>query len=265
MTTMKARAISTVNVINHVWQKKEIDVSNMSKPSFTAYQSILLIDDDDELSDMMKSYLETMGYEVTLAPDGEAGLKLATGIGNFDLILLDVMMPKMDGFDVLKKLRQTHLTPVLMLTAKGDDYDRILGLELGADDYLPKPFNHRELVARIKAIFRRLDLGSQVKQQQDLVINGIELSVSKQEASVKGVPLTLTGTEFSILRLLMVNAGELVSKEDISQQVLGRKLMAFDRSIDMHVSNLRKKISACCNDEKIKTIRGSGYLLRQQS
>ena len=245
---MKARAISTVNVINHVWQKKEIDVSNMSKPSFTAYQSILLIDDDDELSDMLKSYLETMGYEVTLAPDGEAGLKLATGIGNFDLILLDVMMPKMDGFDVLKKLRQTHLTPVLMLTAKGDDYDRILGLELGADDYLPKPFNHRELVARIKAIFRRLDLGSQVKQQQDLVINGIELSVNKQEASVKGVPLTLTGTEFSILRLLMVNAGELVSKEDISQQVLGRKLMAFDRSIDMHVSNLRKKISACCND-----------------
>ena len=112
---MKARAISTVNVINHVWQKKEIDVSNMSKPSFTAYQSILLIDDDDELSDMLKSYLETMGYEVTLAPDGEAGLKLATGTGNFDLILLDVMMPKMDGFDVLKKLRQTHLTPVLML------------------------------------------------------------------------------------------------------------------------------------------------------
>lgn len=240
-------------------------MSNISSPARSGYQSILLIDDDEELSEMLQSYLETMGYEVTLAADGEEGIKTATESPQFDLILLDVMMPRMDGFEVLKKLRQTHLTPVLMLTARGDDYDRILGLELGADDYLPKPFNHRELVARIKAIFRRLELGSHAKQQQDLRVNDIELSISKQEAQVGGQVLTLTGTEFSILRILMVNAGELVTKEDISQKVLGRKLMAFDRSIDMHVSNIRKKLGEYCSDDKIKTIRGAGYLLRLQS
>lgn len=264
MTTDKSSAISTVKVVNHVWQKREIDVTNVVKPPYASFRSILLIDDDVELSEMLQSYLETMGYEVTTASDGEKGISAATE-GEYDLILLDVMMPRLDGFEVLKKLRQTHLTPVLMLTARGDDYDRILGLELGADDYLPKPFNHRELIARIKAIFRRLDLGSHAKQHQDLTVNDIELSISKQEAAISGHALTLTGTEFSILRILMVNAGELVTKEDISQKVLGRKLMAFDRSIDMHVSNIRKKLGEYCSNDKIKTIRGAGYLFRQQS
>lgn len=226
---------------------------------------ILVVDDDMRLRSLLERYLVEQGFQVRSAANSEQMDRLLER-ENFHLMVLDLMLPGEDGLSICRRLRQAESKmPIIMLTAKGDEVDRIIGLEMGADDYLPKPFNHRELVARIKAIFRRLDLGSQVKQQQDLVINGIELSVSKQEASVKGVPLTLTGTEFSILRLLMVNAGELVSKEDISQQVLGRKLMAFDRSIDMHVSNLRKKISACCNDEKIKTIRGSGYLLRQQS
>ena len=168
----------------------------------------------------------------------------------------------MDGFDVLKKLRVSHATPVLMLTARGDDYDRILGLELGADDYLPKPFNHRELVARIKAIFRRLSLthsGGTI--EQDLIVNELFLSSSSQVAKVGEVEMTLTSTEFSILRLLMLNTGSRVTKEEISLKVLGKSLQAFDRSIDMHVSNLRKKIAAISNIEKIKTIRGVGYML----
>lgn len=228
-------------------------------------QSILIIDDDRELTDMLKTYLEGSGYQVRVANDGASGLTAATSAASADLILLDVMMPQMDGFEVLKKLRVSHLTPVLMLTARGDDYDRILGLELGADDYLPKPFNHRELLARIKAIFRRLELSSQTRTQQDLTVNQIELSTSRQTSVSHGVSLTLTNTEFAILHLLMVNAGQLVTKDDISQKVLGKKLQAYDRSIDMHVSNLRKKIGETTTDEKIKTIRGSGYLLRLAS
>ncbi len=228
-------------------------------------QSILIIDDDRELTDMLKTYLEATGYSVTVANDGYSGLAAATSGESVDLILLDVMMPQLDGFEVLKKLRISHLTPVLMLTARGDDYDRILGLELGADDYLPKPFNHRELVARVKAIFRRLEMSTQSRQQQDLSVNHISLSMSRQTVASHNVALTLTNTEFAILHLLMINAGQLVTKDDISQKVLGKKLQAFDRSIDMHVSNLRKKIAETTNDEKIKTIRGSGYLLRLAS
>ena len=149
-----------------------------------------------------------------------------------------------------------------MRTARGDDYDRILGLEMGADVYLPKPFNHRELVARIKAIVRRHNLsatGGAV--EQDLYVNGIFLSPSSQLAKVDDVELTLTTTEFLILRLLMLNAAQRVTKEEISLKILGKPLQAFDRSIDMHVSNLRKKMSAVAVDEKIKTIRGVGYML----
>lgn len=225
-------------------------------------QSILVIDDDLELTDMLSTYLVSMGYQVNVCNDGEAGLSEAVSGHHYDLILLDVMMPKMDGFDVLKKLRASHTTPVLMLTARGDDYDRILGLEMGADDYLPKPFNHRELVARIKAIVRRHNiaaLGGAI--EQDLAINGIFLSPSSQSAKVDDEVLSLTTTEFSILRLLMLNAAKRVTKEEISLKVLGKPLQAFDRSIDMHVSNLRKKIAGVAHDEKIKTIRGVGYML----
>lgn len=225
-------------------------------------QSILIIDDDTELTDMLKTYLASMGYKISVCNDGQSGLAEATAGGHYDLILLDVMMPKMDGFDVLKKLRVSHATPILMLTARGDDYDRILGLELGADDYLPKPFNHRELVARIKAIFRRLALSSNGGAvEQDLLINGIFLSISRQVAKVGDVEMNLTSTEFSILRLLMLHAGNRVTKEEISLKILGKPLQAFDRSIDMHVSNLRKKIAGISVREKIKTIRGVGYML----
>ena len=212
-------------------------------------QSILVIDDDLELTEMLSTYLSSMGYQVQVRNDGEEGLSEAVSGRHYDLILLDVMMPKMDGFDVLKKLRVSHSTPVLMLTARGDDYDRILGLEMGADDYLPKPFNHRELVARIKAIVRRHNLSSTGGAvEQDLFVNGIFLSPSSQLAKVDDVELTLTTTEFLILRLLMLNAAQRVTKEEISLKILGKPLQAFDRSIDMHVSNLRKKISAVAVD-----------------
>lgn len=225
-------------------------------------QSILVIDDDVELTEMLSTYLTSMGYNVTVKNDGEVGLSEAVSGKHYDLILLDVMMPKIDGFDVLKKLRVSHTTPVLMLTARGDDYDRILGLEIGADDYLPKPFNHRELVARIKAIVRRHNLSASGGAiEQDLLVNGIFLSPSSQVAKVDDVELVLTSSEFLILRLLMLNAAKRVTKEEISLKVLGKPLQVFDRSIDMHVSNLRKKISAVTVGEKIKTIRGVGYML----
>lgn len=225
-----------------------------------AVKSLLLIDDDVDLTTLLKEYLVPQGYEVHIANDGESGLKMATGTQHFDLILLDVMLPMMDGFEVLKKLRVSHLTPVLMLTAKGDDFERIFGLELGADDYLAKPFNHRELSARIKAIVRRMDYLPSAGQQQDLIIDDVTLCPSNQQVKCRDNLLELTATEFLILQLLMINKNQIVSKNDISEKVLGRKLMAFDRSIDMHVSNLRKKFSLHSDSEKIKTVRGTGYM-----
>ena len=223
-------------------------------------KKLLLIDDDLELTELLKEYLTPQGYQLDVAHDGETGLSLATSNKHYDLILLDVMLPKLDGFEVLKKLRTSHLTPVLMLTAKGDDYDKIFGLEMGADDYLAKPFNHRELSARIKALVRRMASLPTGSVQQTLKLGNVALSPSAQQVFCADHPVELTGTEYSILHLLMINQGCLVSKQDISEKVLGRKLAAFDRSIDMHVSNLRKKLAVFSPEEKIKTHRGAGYL-----
>ncbi|WP_416307047.1 response regulator [Neptunicella sp. SCSIO 80796] len=226
-------------------------------------KSLLLIDDDLELTELLTEYLSPQEYSIDVAHDGKTGLTMATSAKHFDLILLDVMLPVMDGFEVLKKLRQTDLTPVLMLTAKGDDFDRIFGLEMGADDYLPKPFNPRELSARIKAIVRRID--HLANNQQQLVLSTAELVLNptNQTLQCNTHPIELTGTEFGILHILMSHCGNLVSKQQLSEQVLGRKLAAFDRSIDMHVSNLRKKIGQYSENEKIKTVRGSGYIFTE--
>ena len=223
-------------------------------------KQLLLIDDDTEFTQLLSQYLLPQGYDLDIVHDGESGVEQATSGKHYDLILLDVMLPKLDGFEVLKKIRVSHLTPILMLTAKGDDLDKILGLEMGADDYLAKPFNHRELSARIKALVRRMALLSNGSVQQNLKLSDVELSPASQQAFCAGHALELTGTEYSILHLLMLNQGHLVSKEDISEKVLGRKLAAFDRSIDMHVSNLRKKLAVFNPQEKIKTHRGAGYL-----
>ncbi|CAH9053025.1 Transcriptional regulatory protein CpxR [Pseudoalteromonas holothuriae] len=225
---------------------------------------LLLIEDDHTLSDLLSEYLTAQGCEVFQAYDGEQGLLCATN-EHYDVILLDVMLPLLDGFEVLKKLRATHLTPVIMLTAKGDDFDRIFGLELGADDYLPKPFNHRELLARIHAIGRRIDYIKQASSQtSELTLNNVTLNELARRVCVFEHELTLTGTEFAVLHQLMKHAGQVVTKDTISQHVLGRRLAPFDRSIDVHVSNLRKKIARHNNANCIQTIRGSGYVFLAQ-
>ncbi|NMP80272.1 response regulator [Pseudoalteromonas arctica] len=225
---------------------------------------LLIIDDDTGLCELLSEYLTAQGFEIQSVHDGEQGLKLAQ-TNDYALILLDVMLPTLDGFEVLKQLRQTKLTPVIMLTAKGEDFDRIFGLELGADDYIPKPFNHRELLARVKAITRRIEHINSLNAAttSKLLVNGITVNLAAREASIDGSTLTLTGTEYEILTLLCKNAGEVVSKEQISEEILGRRLASFDRSIDMHVSNIRKKIAEHIPGERIKTMRGTGYVFIQ--
>ncbi len=223
-----------------------------------------MIDDDTGLCELLSEYLTAQGFQIECAHDGEQGLKQALE-QEYALILLDVMLPKLDGFEVLKQLRQTKLTPVIMLTAKGEDFDRIFGLELGADDYIPKPFNHRELLARVKAITRRIEHITSLANTSSnkLTVNNIVINLAAREAYVDEHPLSLTGTEYEVLALLVKHAGEVVSKEQISEEVLGRRLASFDRSIDMHVSNIRKKIAEFNNAERIKTMRGTGYVFIQ--
>ena len=223
-----------------------------------------MIDHDTGLCELLSEYLTAQGFQIECAHDGEQGLKQALE-QEYALILLDVMLPKLDGFEVLKQLRQTKLTPVIMLTAKGEDFDRIFGLELGADDYIPKPFNHRELLARVKAITRRIEHITSLANTSSnkLTVNNIVINLAAREAYVDEHPLSLTGTEYEVLALLVKHAGEVVSKEQISEEVLGRRLASFDRSIDMHLSNIRKKIAEFNNAERIKTMRGTGYVFIQ--
>nr|WP_136251441.1 response regulator transcription factor [Ningiella ruwaisensis] len=222
--------------------------------------TILLIDDDKALGDLLCDYLNQQGLNASAEQSPLKGLELLKS-GGYDLLLLDVMMPQLDGFELLKQLRQFSAIPVIMLTAKGDDYDKILGLELGADDYLPKPFNHRELLARIKALTRRLDPSSGFIKQSKMELHDIVLDESTREVKVKGQTLALTGTEFLFLLHLMRSKGHLLSKEHLSQSVLSRRLMPFDRSLDMHMSNIRKKLSEAGVDNVIRTVRGSGYMM----
>lgn len=221
---------------------------------------LLLIDDDKELAELLAEFLSLEDFNVDMVHDGEAGL---TAINNnqYDMVLLDVMMPKLTGFEVLKKLRVDNQTPVLMLTAKGDEVDRVLGLEMGADDYLPKPFSDRELLARIKAILRRIEPAQAAKSTELLTHLDIEINSRTQEAWCQNQLLDLTSTELMLLEALISSPGAILTKADLSEQVLGKKLTPFDRSIDMHLSNLRKKLPER-EDEKmrIRTLRGRGYM-----
>lgn len=221
---------------------------------------ILIIDDDDELCELVSEYLMVEGFEVAAVNDGEIGLKAAES-GKYDLAILDVMLPKMNGFEVLRHLRQRSKLPVLMLTARGDDMERIVGLEIGADDYLPKPFNPRELVARIRAILRRAGDGAEKGGSEPVHVDDVELNPASRIASVDGEELPLTSVEFDLLNALLKSAGTIVRKEDLSEEVLGRKLSPFDRSLDMHISNLRKKLGTRDDGtDRIKTIRSVGYI-----
>jgi two-component system response regulator CpxR len=226
---------------------------------------ILLIDDDEELCELVGEYLGVEGFEISSVHDGESGLKEALS-GAFDLLILDVMLPKLNGFDVLRRLREKSSVPVLMLTARGEDMERIVGLEIGADDYLAKPFNPRELVARLRAILRRTQAVAKTgesasSEHEKIQVDEVELNFSRREAKRENEVLPLTALEFDLLAALMREAGKIVTKEGLSQKVLGRKLSPYDRSLDMHISNLRKKLGACGeNDDRIKTIRSVCYI-----
>ncbi|MBQ4890182.1 response regulator [Shewanella sp. MMG014] len=222
---------------------------------------ILLVDDDAGLSELLAQLLVLEGFELTQAFDGQQGLDYAQN-QDFDLILLDVMLPKLNGFEVLRALRTQKQTPVLMLTARGDEIDRVVGLEIGADDYLPKPFNDRELIARMRAILRRSVLTQADKNEQvRLDFGDLSLDQARQELYCNEQLIILTGTEFSLLHSLITQAGDLVTKEQLSETVLSKKLMPFDRSLDMHLSNLRKKLPERSDGRpRVKTIRGKGYI-----
>jgi len=221
---------------------------------------ILIIDDDVELSDLLKEVLSFENCTVSTAYDGLEGLDIMDD--SVDLVLLDVMMPKLNGFETLKQLREKWDAPVLMLTAKGDEIDRVLGLELGADDYLPKPFSERELLARIRAILRRTQIPKNNQHNDFVMYRDIKLYPGRLESFCNGELLELTSTEFALLHYFLLNPGEVLTKEVLSLDVLGKRLAAFDRAVDMHVSNLRKKLPDWPNGKpRIKTLRGRGYLL----
>jgi two-component system OmpR family response regulator len=219
---------------------------------------VLLADDDVELAGMLKEYLEREGFGVATVHDGEAAARLAL-TGGYQIVVLDVMMPRLDGIEALRQIRQTSRVPVVMLTARGDDIDRIVGLELGADDYVPKPCTPRELVARLRAILRRAQPGA---NGGPLEIGALSLWPEKRRAQWRGRELALTSIEFNVLEVLMRNAGRVVSKHEISEQALGRPLARFDRSIDVHLSAIRQKLGD--GARMIRTVRGLGYHLSRE-
>lgn len=224
---------------------------------------ILVVDDDRELCELLATYLQRESFTVECVYDGDAALDRAAS-REFDLLILDVMLPTLPGFEVLRRLRRTSSIPVLMLTARGDDVDRIVGLELGADDYLPKPFNPRELVARIHAILRRAQRPGPGDEAltPPLALGDLTIDPARREVTFAGGSIVVTSVEFDVLAVLTRSAGRIVSRDEISRQALGRPHSAFDRSVDMHVSNLRRKLQAAAGDRiLIKAVRSAGYML----
>ncbi len=225
---------------------------------------LLVIDDDIELCELLTDYLTPEGFEVETVHEGEQGANRALS-GEHAMVVLDVMLPGISGFDVLRRIRAGSGIPVLMLTARGDDVDRIVGLEMGADDYLPKPFNPRELVARIRAIQRRAEPKPGEPPgpipHERLVVGDIELDTGTRGVSRAGRAVELTSVEFSLLEAFLRTAGTVVTREELVKKVLGRRLSPYDRSIDVHVSSLRRKLGHHVGKtERIRTVRGIGYL-----
>ena len=222
-------------------------------------ETILIADDDTELCELLREYLQQEGFDVRLAHNGDEALREARAPG-LDAMVLDIMMPERSGIEVLKLLRAESALPVIMLTARGDDLDRILGLELGADDYLAKPCNPRELVARIRAVLRRSG-GSMIPGV--IVVEDLELNQGNRQLLRRGEAVDLTSTEFSVLRALLRRPGEVISKRDLYLAALGREPVRYDRSIDMHISNLRHKLGLSpAGEARIETVRGIGYQYR---
>jgi two-component system, OmpR family, response regulator CpxR len=231
--------------------------SGPASPCYSLAVHILLVDDDAELCTLLSEFLRREGFQVDCEHEGNAGLARAL-TGGFDLVALDVMLPGLDGFEILRRLRQQSKVPVIMLTARGEDVDRIVGLELGADDYLPKPFNPRELAARIRAILRRYAQGQEQRPPAGrMEVNGIQLDPGTRQVFSGGKPVEVTTFEFDILEMLMRSAGRVLSRDALMENFYNRKATPFDRSIDMHISHLRKKLEH--GTTLIKTIRGVGY------
>ena len=236
-------------------------------PVLLGMDQILIIDDDVALCELVTEYLEPLGFEIESVHRGDTGAERAL-TGKHALVVLDVMLPGLNGFEVLRRIRSESRIPVLMLTARGDDVDRIVGLEIGADDYLPKPFNPRELTARIRAILRRTSSEAPAEQtvEKSLSVGDVQLDSGTRAVSCAGENVELTAVEFDLLEKLLRTAGRIVTREELSKQVLGRSSSPFDRSIDMHISNLRKKLGAGFGaTERIKTVRGVGYIYAQAS
>lgn len=225
-------------------------------------RTILVIDDDERLRDLVAEYLGGRGFSVATAPDGEHGLS-ALRSKRFDLVVLDIMLPGLDGFEICRELRKFSEVPVIMLTARGDEMDRIVGLEIGADDYLPKPFNPRELLARIQAVLRRTEKTKE--EGGPLVAGPIAVDPDRRQVTLNGEPLELTTTEFEILRALVANAGRVIPRERLMELARGEEFASFDRSVDVHVSHIRKKLG---DDPKnptyLKTVRGVGYTIPRE-
>lgn len=232
--------------------------------SHTSQSKVLIVDDDQALSTMLAELLESEGFQCAAASNGNEGLAKVAG-WTPDLVILDVMMPGDDGIATLRKLRETTHTPVLMLTAMGEDDDRILGLEAGADDYLAKPFVARELILRIRAILKRASRQSEpgAEQATDLSAGPLTLRPRQESARVHDAELALTGAEFRILEILVGNSGEVVSREQLTERALGRKLTPYDRALDTHISHLRRKLGKAPAGEQvqIRSVRSAGYKL----
>ncbi len=220
---------------------------------------VLLIDDDVELAGLLREYLQQEGFDTSAVHDGESGVAEALS-GRYAIVVLDVMLPGLNGVEALRRIRARSRVPVLMLTARGDDVDRIVGLELGADDYVPKPCTPRELVARLRAILRRADAAASAGAAAPILAGALAMWPEKRRAEWRGQPLDLTSTEFNLLAVLAGRAGRVVSKAELSDLGLGRALARFDRSIDVHVSSLRQKIGTLADGRScIQTVRGQGY------
>jgi len=223
--------------------------------------TVLIIDDDRELCALLSDFLGLEGFTPSAVHNGEEAVAHCRE-HSYDAVVLDIMLPGLQGLDVLRQLREFTDTPVLMLTARGEDTDRIVGLELGADDYLPKPCNPRELAARLRAILRRSRAASPEPATGNLEVGQTVINPGSRRASYGGTDLRLTSAEFNVLQALVSRAGTVVSKETLSRQALGRSLTAYDRSVDVHVSKVRKKFAAAGGDNLIVSVRGSGYQFR---
>ena len=239
-----------------------------STAGFNSIVHILLVDDDPKLCRLVADYLKPFGFDVTSVLTGPEGLRHAL-TGNFQAVILDCMLPGLDGFEVLRQLRKVSTVPVLMLTALGDESDRIVGLELGADDYLPKTFSTRELLARLRAVTRRSAMTASQKQTAtlgEIVVQELYINVSAHEASLHGEPITLTPLEFDLLLCLARAAGRVLSRDQLLEEISGRDYEVFDRSIDVHISALRRKLGDDPkNPQYIKTVRTAGYMLMRES